>query len=139
MREEDLHKLIVQWLQCALPEDALLHHSPNEGARKPQYGRKLRALGLHTGWPDLELLIPPSRFHDPCDWAPIFMEIKTPAGRHTPAQIDTQHALRICGAHVEEVRSIDDVQEFLSKLVPLKTQGRAGMLKQLEEAKRGAA
>ena len=139
MREEDLHKLIVQWLQCALPEDALLHHSPNEGARKPQYGRKLRALGLRPGWPDLELLIPPSRFHDPCDWAPVFMEIKSANGRATGTQIETQRALRTCGAHVEEVRSIDDVQEFLGKLVPLKTQGRAHMLKQLEEAKRGAA
>jgi len=139
MREEDLHKLIVQWLQCALPADALLHHSPNEGARKPQYGRKLRALGLRPGWPDLELLIPPSRFHDPCDWAPLFMEIKSATGRATGAQIETQRALRTCGAHVEEVRSIADVEKFLSELVPLKTQGRAGMLKQLEEAKRGAA
>ena len=139
MREEDLHKLIVQWLQCALPEDALLHHSPNEGARKPQYGRKLRALGLHTGWPDLELLVPPSRFHDPCEWAPIFMEIKSATGRSTGTQIETQSALRVCGAHVEEVRSIADVEKFLSELVPLKTQGRAHMLKQLEEAKRGAA
>jgi len=139
MREEDLHKLIVQWLQCALPEDALLHHSPNEGMRRPQYGRKLRALGLRPGWPDLELLIPPSRFHDPCDWAPVFMEIKSATGRATGTQIETQRALRTCGAHVEEVRSIDDVQEFLGKLVPLKTKGRAHMLKQLEEAKRGAA
>ena len=29
---------IVRWLQDVLPDAAIVHHSPNEGQRKPHYG-----------------------------------------------------------------------------------------------------
>ncbi len=142
MNEAETHQYIFQWLVAVLPTDCLIHHSPNEGARKPQYRAKLNALGLHAGWPDLEVFVPQAYFCDPLTHAPIFIEVKSGRGRLSPAQKETLAGLRRCGAHCQHVRSIAEVSDFITPLMHahlLKTQGRAQMLQQLEEAKRRAA
>lgn len=111
---------IVRWLQDVLPDAAIVHHSPNEGRRKPHYGMKLKALGLHAGWPDLEIFVPEEEFVYPDQANAIFLEVKTPAGRVSEAQRACHSRLLACGVHLATVRGIDDVRAFLAGLVSLR-------------------
>ena len=134
MTEAKLQQLIVQWLEAALPVNSVWHHSPNEGKRHVAFKQKLKVMGTRWGWPDLEVFVPPSGFHIPEDWAPLFLEVKTSKGRATENQRDTQRQLQRCACRVAEVRSIREVEAFLAPLVRLETRGRAGLIRQLEEA-----
>ena len=52
MLEDTLHKHIIQWLEIALPDNSVYHHSPNEGIRHIAFRKKLKAMGMVSGWPD---------------------------------------------------------------------------------------
>jgi len=132
--EARLQELIVEWLSAALPADSVFHHSPNEGKRHVAFKQKLRTLGTQWGWPDLEVFVPPSGFHVPEDWAPLFIEVKARKGRATENQREMHKLLKFCACRVAEVRSIREVEAFLAPLVRLNVRGRAGLIKQLEEA-----
>jgi len=132
--EAKLQELIVEWLSAALPADSVFHHSPNEGKRHVAFKQKLATMGTRWGWPDLEVFVPPSGFHVPEDWAPLFLEVKTSKGRATENQRKIQKRLKFCACRVAEVRSIREVEAFLAPLVRLETRGRAGLIRQLEEA-----
>lgn len=134
MTEAKLQQLIVQWLEAALPVDSLWHHSPNEGKRHVAFKQKLRNMGTQWGWPDIEVFVPPSGFHKPEDWSPLFLEVKVAKGRATKNQRDIQQRLQRCACRVAEVRSIRETEAFLAPMVRLDTQGRAGLIRQLEEA-----
>ena len=124
----------MQWLEAALPVNSLWHHSPNEGRRHVAFKKKLRNMGTQWGWPDIEVFVPPSGFHVPEDWSPLFLEVKVAKGRATKNQRDIQQRLQRCACRVAEVRSIRETEAFLAPLVRLDTQGRAGLIRQLEEA-----
>lgn len=134
MTEAKLQSLIVQWLEAALPAGAVWHHSPNEGKRHVAFKQKLKVLGTRWGWPDLEIFVPPSSFHQPEEWAPLFLEVKIKKGRATENQRATQQQLQSCACRVAEVRSIEEVEAFLAPLIHLETRGRAGLIRQLQEA-----
>ena len=58
MLEDDLQKYVIQWLEIALPDNSVYHHSPNEGVRHVAFRRKLKAMGMASGWPDIEIFVP---------------------------------------------------------------------------------
>ena len=58
MKEDDLQKHVIQWLEIALPDNSVYHHSPNEGVRHVAFRRRLKAMGMAAGWPDIELFVP---------------------------------------------------------------------------------
>ncbi len=124
----------MQWLEAALPVDSLWHHSPNEGKRHVAFKQKLKGMGTQWGWPDIEVFVPPSGFHKPEDWSPLFLEVKAKKGKATANQRDIQKRLQRCACRVAEVRSIRETEAFLAPMVRLDTQGRAGLIRQLEEA-----
>ena len=134
MTEAKLQELIVEWLGAALPADSVFHHSPNEGKRHVAFKQKLATLGTRWGWPDLEVFVPPSGFHVPEDWGPLFLEVKASKGRATENQREIHQQLKTCACRVAEVRSIREVEAFLAPLVRLNVRGRAGLIRQLEEA-----
>jgi hypothetical protein len=111
---------IVRWLHDVLPDTACVHHSPNEGRRKPHYGMKLKALGLRAGWPDLEIFVPEDEFVCPDQANAIFLEVKTPRGVLSEAQRACHSELLACGVHLSTVRGIDDCKAFLAGLVTLR-------------------
>ena len=133
--EFEIHAAIVDWLTLALPRGSLLHHSPNEGRHHVRYRTKLKRLGLHTGWPDLELMVPIeywlfsrgwSQDDQPQDmlfWGPIFLEVKAARGKLTKAQKAVLEQLTALGAHCAIVRSIDETQDFLAERVELFANG----------------
>jgi len=140
--EFEIHAAIVDWLTLALPRGSLLHHSPNEGRHHVRYRTKLKRLGLHTGWPDLELLVPIEYWlfsrgrssghvqgfqgdqpQDMLFWGPIFLEVKAARGKLTKAQKAVLEQLTALGAHCAIVRSIDETRDFLAERVELFANG----------------
>jgi hypothetical protein len=132
--ETALQALIVRWLEAALPVDSVWHHSPNEGRRHVAFKQRLSTAGTRWGWPDLEIFVPPAGFHVAAHWAPLFLEVKAKKGRTTENQRETQNQLQACACKVAEVRSIREVEAFLGPWVKLHVTGRAGLIRQLEEA-----
>lgn len=106
--EDQIHASILAWLQAALPWPAstTIHHSPNGGLRAPKAGAKLKALGARPGWPDLSFI---------CDGATYYLEVKKEGGRLSKAQVECHRDIRMAGAKVETVRSIEDARETLER------------------------
>ena len=132
--EYELQKLVVQWLDAALPKGCFFHHSPNEGKRHISYNVKLKTLGMKTGFPDLCLFVPRRYFWDglPC---PIFIELKKPkGGRITDSQKVIQQQLLDTGAAVATVNSLSKVKMFLSNLIEIKENHKTLLIEQHADA-----
>ena len=116
--EDQLQKLVAEYLTLALPDGAVFHHSPNEGTRHVAFKMKLKSFGTRSGWPDLEIFCP--------DTKPIFIELKRPdqKGRAKGVLSHNQRLLKEqfenLGVHWSMCKSLDDVVNFLSPLVRLK-------------------
>jgi len=117
--EFEIHSSIVSWLQFALPQGSMVHHSPNEGRHHVRYRTKLKKLGLQAGWPDLELLVPVDYWFDPA-WGPIYLEVKNEKGKLTKTQKTVLTLLDKAGGHCSTVRSIDEVRNFLAQRIELR-------------------
>ncbi len=77
--EEEIHVKVASELRKA---GVAFIHCPNEGQVKPQYGAKLKRLGVSSGVPDLMLITPP-----PCGGYPAAaLEIKRRGGRLSATQ-----------------------------------------------------
>tara|TARA_R110000824_G_scaffold95471_2_gene229591 strand:- start:577 stop:942 length:366 start_codon:yes stop_codon:yes gene_type:complete len=120
MNEAQIHKGIVEWLALALPPNSVVHHSPNEGRHRVQYRVHQRQMGMFAGWPDLELFIPPASWRKLSEWQPVFLEVKTPKGRLSPNQKAAHKLLTGVGCIVEVVRSIEETEEALKRLIKLR-------------------
>ena len=110
MRRRDLegpiHKAILQYLRLQYPQ-AVIHHSSNElnlkGDRtsKAIAQNKAKALGMMTGWPDLQMLW---NGHLYC------FEVKSPNGRLSDAQAQVGAEIQAAGGSFYVVRSVEDVK-----------------------------
>lgn len=76
MREDTLHKGVVQMLRYLRP-DCLWFHVPNQGNFPVQYRKKLADMGLRPGVADLVFINGDQT---------AFIELKTPTGRQSQAQ-----------------------------------------------------
>ena len=83
------------------------HHSPNAAKRSVIGGRRIKADGMITGWPDLTLVGPDKRV--------AFLEVKAEKGRTSAAQDDCLAMLRRMGHDVAVVRSQDDAVLMLQE------------------------
>jgi hypothetical protein len=118
--EYDLHVTAVAWLRVVLPAGSLVHHSPNEGRHNVQYRRKLATLGMRPGWPDLQIVVPTTHFLDGVRPTGVYIELKSPKGRLSPAQKEVIAALVAARRHVCVCRSMYDVESFLRSLLRLR-------------------
>lgn len=125
--EKDVHISIVEYLNHALPRGSLIHHSANEGRRHVRHAVNLKRMGLHTGWPDLEVIVPRQFFWIEFHWGPFFLEVKAPGGKGrrkgkvSKAQRQTLDMLRAAGCYTAVVHSIDEVIAELSKYIMLES------------------
>lgn len=112
MTEEALHVAVVDFLRRALPPDAVLHHSPNEGMHKPQYRARQLRKGMRPGWPDLVVLHAGSL---------LCIELKTAKGRLSIVQQRCHDDIEKAGGFVAVARSLEDVEAFLTTCgIPLR-------------------
>lgn len=102
--EEDLHKLVVKYLNLQLPFGAVFHHSPNEGKHKPQYRKKQIAMGMQAGWPDLEI------FYDD---RVLFIELKAGKNTLSDTQKELHPKLKSNGFNVVTCWTLDEVKAAL--------------------------
>jgi hypothetical protein len=131
MLEDDLHKYVIQWLEIALPDNSVYHHSPNEGVRHVAFRRKLKAMGMASGWPDIEVFVPKEGWLHPLEKAGIFIELKAKRGRMTENQKAIQRCLRMTGEHVETCYSLQQVKLWLNTLVELKSNPRMQIIEKM--------
>jgi len=101
--EADLQRAVVQALRVALPRAAIIHHCANEvtepgplGARRQEI---LVGMGVHPGVADLMVL---------SEGRVLFLELKSPKGRLSPAQEAFRDAVLAQGFGCALVRSLDD-------------------------------
>lgn len=115
MKESDIERAITDFLNVALPADAVHFHIPNGGKRGWKAQREMKAAGLLAGMPDRCVI-----------WKglAIFFECKSPRGRLRPEQAIMMERLGRAGAATYIVRSVEDVEETLIAMgIPL----RAGL------------
>lgn len=101
--EADLQRAVVVALRFALPRTTIIHHSANEVTEAGPRGAKRQAIlvgmGVHPGFADLMVL---------CEGRVLFLELKAPKGRLSPAQAAFRDAVRAQDFGWALVRSLDD-------------------------------
>jgi hypothetical protein len=103
--EEALQAAAMDYLDRALPLDAVAHHSPGEGKRSKRAQGLLKRSGYKRGWPDIEIIWKGRSY---------FIEMKTPTGVVTPDQRLMHSRLLRCGAvGVVVCRSVPAVEQEL--------------------------
>ena len=110
---------MVQALRFALPKGTIIHHCPNEVTEAGPRGAKRQAIlvgmGVHPGFADLLVL---------CDGRVLFLGLKSPKGRLSPAQEAFRDAVLAQGFGWALVRSLDDAvgalanQGFTTRIAP---------------------
>jgi len=135
--EDELQRVIVQWLGYSLRPGVLVHHSPNE-RRDFREAQRMKSAGVMPGWPDLTLAWPVTmkRYGDG-EGNLAFIEIKTTGGRLTAAQIVFQQWCAEGGVPHAVARSLDDVAAAvgawgLTRDNQLRREGTDGELETLE-------
>ena len=107
--EGPIHRSILDYLRTQYPS-AVIHHSPNEFAGSGPMIAKEKAKhkknGMLNGFPDLVMFYAGKSF---C------FEVKSPKGRLSDSQIDVGASLQAHGVHWSMVRSIDDVERFMTE------------------------
>ena len=106
---EDAEQIaLFQWARLqarAWPELALLHHIPNGGYRIPAEAKRLQAMGVRAGVPDLCLPVPRGCYHG------LYIEMKrTDGGRVRPDQRGWLDALREQGFRAEVCHGFDEAR-----------------------------
>ena len=119
--EYDLQRQVVAMLPLILPPGSLWHHSPNEGKHSVQYRSKQKAMGMRAGWPDLQLVVPFSHYLNGQRQVDIYIELKAPKGRLSKVQQKVIDQLKAAHRHVSVCRSLDEVQDFLSSIIRLRS------------------
>lgn len=105
MSEATLHAAVAQYLNLALPADAIWHHSPNEGKRGWRAQAAIKREGVRAGWPDIEIVWQGRVY---------FIELKAPKRNLSPAQKALHPRLRAAGALVMTCRTPEEVETILS-------------------------
>ena len=107
--EDDLHKAVAQYLELALPPECCWTTMPAGGGGKIR-GARLKTMGFHGGWPDLQLVYK-GRY--------IGIELKTGKNKLSDTQDATHERLTLAGGLVYTARSVEAVEGFLSAIMPL--------------------
>ena len=123
--EADLRHTVMQYLDWALPADAVAQPIPIEGKRTVRARRDLSYSGYKAGWPDIQILW---RGHPA-----ILIELKAARGSLSADQRHMHNRLTYCGAKVALARSVAEVEALLRECgVPL----RATVSKQQQQDER---
>ena len=105
--EDIIHVSILDYLDWNLPKHSTMAwHSANGGKRNVGTGRKMKALGVRAGFPDLAFL---------CDGKLYTLEVKTSTGKQRQTQEAWEKYITDAGGFYAIVRSIDETEAALKK------------------------
>jgi VRR-NUC domain len=105
--EAQLQRSLIDNLRWCARSDVWWAHIPNGGGRTAIEGAIFKSLGVQPGAPDL-LIVRAGQA--------LFIELKAPGRKLSPAQIECHEALRRAGATVETADNIDQALAFLRRL-----------------------
>jgi hypothetical protein len=105
--EAVLQRSVIQHLRWGARGDTWWTHIPTGGWRSPVEAAIFKSLGVRAGSPDL-LIIRAGQ--------PLFMELKAPGCKLSPAQVECHAALQRAGARIEAVDNIDAALAVLGRL-----------------------
>lgn len=105
--EQEIHKQIVEYLDLV---GIFCFHIPNERNSSVVNMRKLKAMGLRPGAPDLEVWIPTKS-----GTKVVFMEVKRADGRQSENQKLFEAKCVDYGLSYHVVRSVEDVISVIKK------------------------
>ena len=115
--EEALQRTVAEYLDRALPEDAVWFHCPNGGARTKAEAGVFKALGVKPGIPDILILWRGSLY---C------IELKPPRRSLSESQKTMRALLVTAGARYAMARTVEAVETALAVWnVPLRASLRA--------------
>ena len=100
--EASIQRAIIMRLKLS---GIVCHHSPNAAKRSVNAGRRIKADGMITGWPDLTVIGPEGLVG--------FLEVKAPGGRLSDAQQDIKHMMHHMGQLWAVVHSQDEAVQTL--------------------------
>ena len=110
--ESAIHKQVATYLDIALPLSSVWSTIGHGGMPlHPRTAARMKAQGLKPGIPDV-LIVWQGRA--------IFIEIKRPGGRLSPAQKTMHERITSAGAVVATCFSAEDVERYLSVIMPLR-------------------
>ena len=128
--EHALQMAVCDFLNVALPEDAIYLHIPNGGDFPVSYKRKLAKMGLKAGAPDLVVFWTtvewPDSHWEYFDRIIIWFELKAPGKAQRPSAVsDNQRGMHAClkrlGHNVYVVDTAKDVEIALRECgIPLR-------------------
>ena len=104
--EAQLQRALVEHLRWGARGDTWWTHIPTGGWRSPIEAAIFKSLGVRAGSPDL-LIIRAGQ--------PLFLELKAPGRKLSPAQVECHAALQRVGAQIETVNNIDAALAFLRR------------------------
>jgi VRR-NUC domain len=105
--EAQLQRSLVEHLRWCAKGDVWFAHLANGGARTAVEGAILKSIGVQSGAPDL-LIVRAGQA--------LFLELKAPGRKLSPAQVECHEALRRAGAQIEVADNIDAALTFLGRL-----------------------
>jgi hypothetical protein len=102
--EDEEQLVLMQWVQYQRdPRVALIFHIPNGGIRNIATAKRLKALGVRAGVPDLFLPVPNEKYHG------LWIELKRRRGGAISAlQLEWIEALRAQGYQVIIAKGADE-------------------------------
>lgn len=102
---------VIQY--CTL-NNILCNHTPNEGKRSIQEGRKLKEMGLSPGFPDISILEPKGKFHG------FYIEMKRKGNKLSEEQTTWLNELRARGYATALCYSADEAISKIQKYMKLR-------------------
>ena len=102
---------VIQYCQY---NSILCNHTPNEGKRSVQEGRKLKQMGLSPGFPDISILEPRGKYHG------FYIEMKRKGNKATDDQIKWLMELRARGYATALCYSADEAIAKIEKYMKLR-------------------
>ena len=112
LSEDDLQIAVCEFLDVALPPDAVYFAVANGGSRNKAEAAKLKRMGVKPGIPDLVVC-----YRSEC----LFIELKTAAGVLSGIQKQMHERLDHTGFDLGVCRSVEGVEDFLLSMgIPLR-------------------
>ena len=106
MTEDGLQIIAASWLTANLHPSVIWWHTPNGGLRNPVVAKKLSAMGVRPGIPDLLLDWPDGR---------LAIELKSARGRVSKEQKDVGALMEAAGRPWHVARSLDEVRRLIAQ------------------------